>query len=1201
MGDQRREDSDRAQAGETRTKDKQSRDPDGFDRAHAGIQLGANARRSDDLSTSDGVHAVVGKGELLDLDGQLDKAIETNNATKVIALARDMSTEGRKAFNARYDQLAEFMSSREIAMIGGLADSPAPDVVIAMLQAKPPATTADLRAYFAEIGVYRMKSVFDDKRLVSSLRAKFTGSPIDIIPGLGDSGALYSAPLAEWFIDTTSPRVAAHIFLAIDPSWVAWQSATLNKIGEKAWKWLAAVDSALLSAASKDLLAKYHEASGTQQLTKEDKEDTTHTPVTDSGAAKHASKFDALAKAKPVAMNATALRSDRARIIATSTVFEIQERTSGAGMSTSEQLEWVLDKPGVTPAQIRQSTVTMDTHAIAFTTSLLTKLRRVAGSTPPTELFDGPIPDSITVLALKDDVLARWLFETAAPVARLRIIASTPKHIAAWCQVLNATGIGFGWVRELGGHYEDHLLRVFALNCTDLSTKQFIEERILGKGPVDVDTIATPVASPTAYSSGKDHLSSDLQEGDRGVLGENEDKDKRDLEKADHAKTVDADLQELSEPDLTRLRNNATELREVLQSANKDTFARVLERVQPPLHLVAPFVTAATWAPFTGWMHDQPAKEVALVLSNPMVVAQLQTLSTYSPLALFAQASCPPNVVAAALRVNTGLITWLLKGDIHQALALLSSSPVIDAAAHAVTVEQPTALDDRFVAAGRDAVAKIAAKTRGEAKQTLDDLLAGAPEPDVPMATNNATPPIDAKALLAKGDASALLTLLRGQPDPMKALGAANPRPELEQVGKLLALPVEVALPNVTVRRAIQRDEYWDWLLALTPPHRILDAFTEDLDQAVLAMLADPAAGDFLPRVPQGRSLSEPNKQALLRLAKQADDVLANRLFKVRFDTAIGGMARTDREKLWTTLERVPHAHVDQKSIANFTGIDVPADNGTGGVYYGDTRSISINNQLDGQTTKEYDSPETRQLTEPEAIEAIGSKEELEKRIADGRMRREKDGRISFVRNDNLESFTTTVLHEVGHAVDAMLGGRTEFIFKLAGWQQFSVSEFDSWATSLGGWERVSGPHRAQIKEAWTTWLRGGAQGTVAEMVDDKHPAVSTDYQGVGVVDLAQTAATDAKQIGSVVTRGEYTKQAFFNLSPRALHSAPSAYALTAPGEYFAECYANYYREFDGTPKTADKKGASLAPWIKGWFDENVDKIGHNPKRNIKR
>jgi hypothetical protein len=54
---------------------------------------------------------------------------------------------------------------------------------------------------------------------------------------------------------------------------------------------------------------------------------------------------------------------------------------------------------------------------------------------------------------------------------------------------------------------------------------------------------------------------------------------------------------------------------------------------------------------------------------------------------------------------------------------------------------------------------------------------------------------------------------------------------------------------------------------------------------------------------------------------------------------------------------------------------------------------------------------------------------------------------------------------------------------------------------------------------------------------------------------------------------------------------------MTAPAEYFAECYANYYREYDGTPKTAKDKGASLAPWIKRWFDANIDRAGHNPQR----
>jgi hypothetical protein len=58
-----------------------------------------------------------------------------------------------------------------------------------------------------------------------------------------------------------------------------------------------------------------------------------------------------------------------------------------------------------------------------------------------------------------------------------------------------------------------------------------------------------------------------------------------------------------------------------------------------------------------------------------------------------------------------------------------------------------------------------------------------------------------------------------------------------------------------------------------------------------------------------------------------------------------------------------------------------------------------------------------------------------------------------------------------------------------------------------------------------------------------------------------------------------------------------STYSLTAPEEFFAECYMTYYLTSDGTPGTAAHKGELLAPWIKQWFDANVDKVGHNPSR----
>jgi hypothetical protein len=53
---------------------------------------------------------------------------------------------------------------------------------------------------------------------------------------------------------------------------------------------------------------------------------------------------------------------------------------------------------------------------------------------------------------------------------------------------------------------------------------------------------------------------------------------------------------------------------------------------------------------------------------------------------------------------------------------------------------------------------------------------------------------------------------------------------------------------------------------------------------------------------------------------------------------------------------------------------------------------------------------------------------------------------------------------------------------------------------------------------------------------------------------------------------------------------------MTAPKEFFAECYAEYYWEFKG-PGTEDKKGGRLPSWIKSWFDKNIDTLKHNPSR----
>ena len=53
---------------------------------------------------------------------------------------------------------------------------------------------------------------------------------------------------------------------------------------------------------------------------------------------------------------------------------------------------------------------------------------------------------------------------------------------------------------------------------------------------------------------------------------------------------------------------------------------------------------------------------------------------------------------------------------------------------------------------------------------------------------------------------------------------------------------------------------------------------------------------------------------------------------------------------------------------------------------------------------------------------------------------------------------------------------------------------------------------------------------------------------------------------------------------------------MTAPKEFFAECYAEFYHRYTG-PGTEDQKGGRLPGWIKTWFATNVDTLKHNPSR----
>jgi len=435
-----------------------------------------------------------------------------------------------------------------------------------------------------------------------------------------------------------------------------------------------------------------------------------------------------------------------------------------------------------------------------------------------------------------------------------------------------------------------------------------------------------------------------------------------------------------------------------------------------------------------------------------------------------------------------------------------------------------------------------------------------------------------------------------------------NAWPDVAKAPELLArLPAaleaapDVVFPGSRLATLLARPELHDWIMTTVPPRRVLSTLEPFMDGVIAKTLdsGSVASNQFLDGLPRGRALTPAHKATLHRLAKSCGDSKARKLFEVTFDTPAFDFSRGELEALWTTLERVPHAHVDQRSIKVFRGMDTSPANGTAGIFWGDTRTIDLQKGNAGRlTAEEYD--HQVDMTEAEAIEAVGSKEALADLLARGVLERDSDGKTFHFhrRDDKMDLFTHTILHEVGHSVDQMLGSKTELIYGLAGWRRFAQTDFDAFAQELGGWEQVSDADKKEIRKAWTSWLRGGQRGTVSDMVASDHPVVSPRYANVGVVQLAtKTLYYEQHLIAGKYVIAKHASQELYTLSQKAFNSSPSGYALTAPEEYFAECYANYYIDYDGTPATADKKGATLAPWFKNWFDTNIDRVGHNPKR----
>lgn len=254
-----------------------------------------------------------------------------------------------------------------------------------------------------------------------------------------------------------------------------------------------------------------------------------------------------------------------------------------------------------------------------------------------------------------------------------------------------------------------------------------------------------------------------------------------------------------------------------------------------------------------------------------------------------------------------------------------------------------------------------------------------------------------------------------------------------------------------------------------------------------------------------------------------------------------------------------------------------------------------------GEGTQDM-APRSGQMTREQVRKLYGWDDAtIEKQLKDGRLEEKAvAGQTVYELPDvSMDKFTQVLLHEVGHSVDSILGTKTEVVYDMAGWRQYDEGDFETWATEMGGWDKVEKSDQAKIRQAWLDALR--SKLSVSSMVDHEHPARAKKYEGVGIVD-ATRADINGLYTNPIRSNGRtFVMQPyygyFYSLKAEAAGTAPSAYSLYAPAEYFAECYVEYYRSVDGTPAGAQLKGGMLPSPVKKWFDAHVDKVRFDPKR----
>jgi hypothetical protein len=822
------------------------------------------------------------------------------------------------------------------------------------------------------------------------------------------------------------------------------------------------------------------------------------------------------------------------------------------------------------------------------------KLRGVLG---PEVTFRHLFPESVLEYmhgdVIADDVMTRWALESSEPLDKLWLAAGSVDGALRGCRLVKKAHDA-DWIYNLPVTAPGDQLRRLALHFDDDKATAWVRDHLLGDPAMDTKWIDDEAAAPPT-----------------GVLGGGE-RERLDEAVAGEPEQIIARLADLPDGERAALLKQPDQVRTIAAALpTPSDVERLVIHLQPTIKQLL-MLGLGPQPRLMSYLRTRPPVEERAAVIHEVLTTEARTMFGTSPFVVFPSLE-EPAALAQALEKNPDLLIWMLEeADGNRVLVRLSRDPVREKAV-ALFEAKPDLLrklprHKNLLEEGAEAFATLRASFGAdELRETGEAYEQGslAAEDDAKEEGTRV-----AKAAKKSELAEALVRLeeLDGKEADARALLDHYPSGQValangdhpEALAALRAMapgsPIHL-FPQLGIDRLIWLRGTGEWLLESEGAMVFhLVSGNAKAMKSLAKLLDDSPMVDWISSLPQGAGLTDVEEQVLDAIRRSVSSpAVLGALFKMRFGTPVESeeFNVAEMQRIWDILIRLPEGHVDQERIATINKGPIA---GGLGMWKGEEDELLLHSDLatKGSEAGYETDPEmtAEEVKKQYALDDAGFEQALQdKWIVESAVK----GRYR-VAPTMQDLFDATVLHEVGHSVDEILGSRTELVFGLAGWKTYAGDDLESWARDLGGgFDRIPAKKRREILEVWHHVLRSGM--TVKELVPDDHPALDPDYADVPLIERARAGGrfADDERYERGGRMWLFSGGTPSSLLSTAVDAAPSQYSLTAPAEYFAECYAEYYRLYDGIDDA--KKGGRLAAWIKKWFDENVDKIQFDPQR----